>query len=107
MFNTKLKEDDRSLDSTRILRWDKLEVLVGPEVFLVMVLLEEKWKLLLPLMILFYERFEWRLEGVRWKDTGYEVLSRYIFESVSNLYWAKWEKYDEVQDTLLIDDDEV
>ena len=55
-------------------------------------------------MIFFDEGFEWRF-GVEKKSGIYKVLSRETLEVVSNIDWDKWEKFDGVEDIILINED--
>ena len=55
VFDINSKEDDVSLDSARITRCEELEVLLGPEVFSRIILLEDKSKDFLDPMIFFDE----------------------------------------------------
>ena len=95
-----------SFDGTARSRWEKLEVFLGPEVFSRIVLLEDKSNVSLDLMIYFDECFEWRFE-VEWKFGRDEVLSWKILEVVSNLDRAKWGESNELEETHLINKEEV
>ena len=57
-------------------------------------------------MIFFDEGFERRFK-VGQKDERDEILFSKILEVVSNLDRAKWEKSNEAEEILLIDDEEV
>ena len=78
---------------------------MGPEVFSRFFFRRDS-KVLLDPIILFNEGFEWRFE-VEWKDGRDEVLSWKTLEVVPNLDQAKWEESDEVEETLLINEEEI
>ena len=69
-----------------------------------MILLEEKSKILLDLMVFFDEGFEWKFE-VEWKDRSDKVLCWKTLKVVSNLDQSKWEKSDEAEDDLFINEE--
>ena len=79
---------------------------MSPEVFSRMILLEEKSKILLDLMVFFDEGFEWKFE-VGWKDEWDDIFLWKMLEVNSNLDSSKNNKSDEEQDTLFIDRNEV
>ena len=60
---------------------------------------------LLDPMIFFDEGFERRFR-VELKDRRDECLSQCVLEVVSNTYWAKWKKYDELEEIVLIYENE-
>ena len=71
-----------------------------------MILLEDESKGMLSPIILFGEVFGWVLK-VEWKCGRDEVLSWKNLELISNLDRSKWEKHDEVEKTLLINEEKV
>lgn len=70
-----------------------------------MVLIQDKSKVLLDPMIFFGKCFEWRLK-VDWKDRRDELLSWKNFELSSNLDRSKWYKCAEVENIFLTNEEE-
>ena len=100
IFDVESKEGDVSFHDVGLSRWNKMQVLLGPEVLSMIVLLKEKSKILLDQMIFFDEGFEWRFE-VEWKDGNNQVLS---WKTLPNLDQSKCEESDEVEETLYINE---